>query len=114
MPWYGRLLSALGGTAVFAGTAVMVAEEKLYRRWMQEPDTGDSTALMSQADTIVGEGPAFAITIILALVLIIAGVVSTSFKKGGPLHLFVVGFAVSWLCVFAVNVAINAPGAVLG
>ena len=114
MPWHARLPSAFGGAAVFAGTAVLLAEEKLHGRWRQEPHAGDGTALLSQADTIVGAGPAFAVTIILALALVLAGVVSASVEQGGPLHLFLMGFATSALCVFAVNMALTAAGVAAG
>ena len=114
MPWYLRLLSAFAGAAVFAGIAVLLAEEKLYRRWTRDQDASDSAALLSQADTIVAGGLAFALTIILTLVLIIAVVVSVSFKNGAPLHLFLMGFGLFCLFAFAVNVAVNVPGAVLG
>ena len=114
MPWHARLPSAFGGTAVFAGTAVLLAEKKLHGRWRQEPHAGDGTALLSQADTLVGVGPALAVSIILALAFVIAGVVSTSVEKGGPLHLFLVGFAASALCVSGVNVALTVAGLAAG
>ena len=99
---------------MFAGTAVLLAEEKLYRRLIQDQNASDSAALLSQADTIVAGGLAFALSIIVTLVLIIAVVVTVSFKHGGPLHLCLMDFGLFWLFTFAVNVALNAPGAVLG
>ena len=114
MPWHARLPSAFGGAAVFAGTAVLLAEERLQGNWSDEPHARDGTALLSQADTIVGAGPAFAVSIILAPALVIAGIVSTSVEKGGALHLFLMGFGASALCVFAVNVALTVAGAAAG
>ena len=114
MPWHARLPSAFGGAAVFAGTAVLLAEERLQGNWSDEPHARDGTALLSQADTIVGAGPAFAVSIILALALVIAGIVSTSVEKGGPLHLFLMGFAASALCVFAVNMTLTVAGVAAG
>ena len=92
---------------------VLLAEEKLYRRWTRDQGASDSAALLSQADTIVSGGLAFALTIILTLVLMIAVVVSVSFKNGGPFHVFLMGFGLFCLFAFAVNVAVNAPGVLL-
>ena len=110
-PWYWRLVSAFGGAALFAATAVGLAQESVSRTWSREPHAGDGAALLSQAGVLVGEGRTFALAVVMALVLLVAAVACASFRRGGRLHLFVATFALCCLCAIAANVAIHAAGA---
>lgn len=114
LPWRWRLVSAFGGTALFAGTAVLLAQERLSRTWSRESHAGDGAALLSQAGMLVEEGRTFALVVLMALVVLVAVVASASFKTGGRLHLFLMSFALCCVCTFAVNVAMRAAGAALG
>ena len=110
-PWYWRLVSAFGGAALFAATALWLAGEGMSRTWSREPHAGDAAALLSQAGVLVEEGRTFAVVVIMALVLLVAAVASASFRRGGRLRLFLATFALCCLCAIAANVAIHAAGA---
>ena len=110
-PWYWRLVSAFGGAALFAATAVGLAREGISRTWSEARHADDGTALLSQAGVLVEEGRTFALVVIMALVLLVAVVASASFRRGGRLHLFLATFALCCLCAIAANVAIHAAGA---
>ena len=111
MPWYWRLMSAFGGAALFAATAVWFAQVGVSRTWSREPHAGDGAALLSQAGVLVEEGRTFAVVVVMALVLLVAVAASARFRRGGRLRLFVATFALCCLCAVAANVAIHAAGA---
>ena len=52
VPWYWRLVSAFGGGALFAATALRLARESISRTWSEAPHAGDGAALPSEAGSI--------------------------------------------------------------
>lgn len=111
VPWYWRLMSAFAGAALFAATALWLAQERVSRTWSEAPHAGDGAALLSQAGVLVEEGRTFALVVVMTLVLLVAVLASASFRQRGRLHLCLATFALCGLCAVAANVAIHAARA---